>query len=213
MTLSQLTYAHSQNTKNARNANRSPASYEALGDNIYHAILLANKFRLCLTYLLCIETPTRYSIWPCRACPLVSLPSIAPLYILSNPLFICLFWCIVADSQAQTVREIAMDLNLADIQRIAAVRYPFDRANYPALPENKDRARDFARKHVFLHLTKNVGAVARSIESCDHGGKVESISVETIRKLLVNAIQMADVSGISMEDVHASIQKWADGGE
>lgn len=104
-----------------------------------------------------------------------------------------------------------MDFNLRDVQRMAAKRFPFDQEHYPELPADKGKADVFAQRHLHLHLSKNLGEIAAAVEPKDHGGSGAPVSPQVIRKLLVNAIRLADVSGVSMQDLQASLDNWAKG--
>ena len=104
-----------------------------------------------------------------------------------------------------------MSFTLRDVQRMAAERFPFDDEHYPEIPKDKEGAGHYAQRHILLHLIKSLGEVAAAIEPKDHGAKGSHVSPQVIRKLLVNALRLADVSGASMQEIQASLENWAKG--
>src|SRR6185295_4757824 len=105
-------------------------------------------------------------------------------------------------------------MDLKQIQQIAARRFPFTKEYYPNIPQDEKRAQAFAQQHLHLHLNKNMGAIATALEPLGHGvGLLGEIEPATIRKIIVNAIRLADMSNISLAEVEASIQNWASGHE
>lgn len=88
--------------------------------------------------------------------------------------------------------------------------WPWTDANYPgygALPEGRMREL-FRLKHVLLHLTKQVGAVAAAIERAEHRpgdrGPEHAKRVETCGKLIASALKLADASGVDAGE----LEKW-----
>ncbi len=101
-----------------------------------------------------------------------------------------------------------MNFSLRDVQRMAAKRFPFDAEHYPEIPKDGDGANHYAQRHLHIHLSKNLGEVAAAIEPKDHGAEGGHVSPQLIRKLLVNVIRLADVSGVSMQEIEASLDNW-----
>ena len=88
--------------------------------------------------------------------------------------------------------------------------WPWNGANYPgydALPDDRSRAL-FRLKHVLLHFNKQLGAVAVVAERADHRPEApdppQAKRVETCGKLLMLALQLADLSGVRPEE----LEKW-----
>lgn len=106
-----------------------------------------------------------------------------------------------------------MDLTLYSIQSLAAKRFPFNREHYPDIPDDPGKANHYAQKHLLTHLSKNIGEIAAAIEPKDHGRHDTEVGATIIRKLLVNTIRLADVSGVPLESIQASISNWAEGRE
>jgi hypothetical protein len=104
-----------------------------------------------------------------------------------------------------------MNITVRDIQRMAAKRFPFDQEHYPDIPKDKEKADLFARKHLLVHMNKNLGEIAAAIEPGDHGQEGPHITPQVLRKLLVNTIRLADMSGVSMQDIQASLDNWSKG--
>lgn len=105
-----------------------------------------------------------------------------------------------------------MEYKLEEVRAIAADRFTFDRDHYPNLPEG-EQVRLFAQRHLLLHLNKNIGAIAGVVEPGDHGESQGNVSAPVIGKLIVNALRLADVSGVTMEELQASILNWSEGKE
>jgi hypothetical protein len=104
-----------------------------------------------------------------------------------------------------------MGLTICDVQRVAAKRFPFDDSHYPDMPAG-EKGQFFAQKHLHLHLVKNIGEIAAALEPMDHGRENGSrVSPQVIRKLLVNTLRLADMSGITIESVGASLDNWSKG--
>ena len=91
--------------------------------------------------------------------------------------------------------------------------WPWNDANYPGYAAlTSDRTRELFRlKHVLLHYMKQLGPVAAAIERAEHRaddkGPPRDKRVETCGKLLVLALQLADLSGVRTEELETWISK------
>jgi hypothetical protein len=91
--------------------------------------------------------------------------------------------------------------------------WPWNESKYPgydALPD--DRARELFRlKHVVLHFNKQLGAAATAIERAEHRkddkGPPREKRVENCGKLLMLALQLADLAGVRPEELERWISK------
>jgi len=88
---------------------------------------------------------------------------------------------------------------------IAAV-WVCDPERYPALAGMDDaQRRMFLVKHSLLHVSKTVGKVAAVCEDFDHAGVKGAESAAALQdgvvKLFVNALKLAEETGLSAEDL------------
>ncbi len=105
------------------------------------------------------------------------------------------------------------DWTIWNISHVAEVRFRFEAENYPEIPQDVEQIKVFAQKHLLLHLSKNLGEIAGAIEPQDHGKIGSPISPQLVRKLLVNSLRLADVSGVSIYDIEKSLTDWSSGTE
>ena len=96
------------------------------------------------------------------------------------------------------------------IERIAlAARelWRFDPSNYPALNVSDEQSsKEFAIKHVTLHLTKLMGQVAAAIEPMDHGEGLDQNALRLrLSEMIITAIQCADLADISFDAIDGQI--------
>lgn len=88
-------------------------------------------------------------------------------------------------------------------------RWVWDEDNYPSLariaPEDRDA---FRRKHVLMHLMKQVGKLAEADEKRDHTkasvldddeGRREIVKL--LGKTMLNCLQYAEIQGITAEEL------------
>ena len=101
--------------------------------------------------------------------------------------------------------------SLSKIQALSRLAFPFNRERYPGFDRlNPEERRNFALRHVALHVGKAQGALMGVVEALDHGGElnIEALTV-ALRKLLVDTIQTAGIAGISAETLLLAIEDWA----
>ncbi len=108
-------------------------------------------------------------------------------------------------------------MDLVDAIRIVTRSWSFSTEEYQAL-ENLDldeRAiSDFAFRHVVLHLCESSGKLAGFVEDMDHGCAFDvSVIPNRIIKMLINTLRLAELHGMTGEDLAKGIQKWADSKE
>src|SRR5581483_3462828 len=89
--------------------------------------------------------------------------------------------------------------------------WPFDEANYPPLAGATDEQRlTFALAHVMIHQRKALGALATLVDRADHGQPLDIREVEpVVWKMLVNALRLAGLAGLSAERLAELIGDWA----
>lgn len=86
----------------------------------------------------------------------------------------------------------------------------FDATKYPVLAELSEKQKGiFGLRHVTTHFQKNLGALAGVVESMDHGGEFDkAASTQALRKIIVNALQFAHLSGIQPQEIEKDIEEW-----
>ena len=74
-------------------------------------------------------------------------------------------------------------------------RYPFSGDRYPELrAASTEQLKQFARRHLLLHLTKSLGKLATQVEVVDHGGSDDiAVTEEALVKLVLNALRYAQI--------------------
>lgn len=85
----------------------------------------------------------------------------------------------------------------------------FNEKKYPELAgATQEEIFRFAVKHSALHFSKVAGKVAAVSESVDHGGvtDVEELK-KSISKTVVNALRLAEVIGMTGEEIIQRIEK------
>lgn len=101
-------------------------------------------------------------------------------------------------------------MNLQEIQIATEKAWPFDETSYPSLAHlSVVDKQTFALKHVLIHLAKAVGHVARAVEPLDHGEELDKDAMRiALRKVIVDAVQSADVAGITPKELEEEIMRW-----
>lgn len=101
-------------------------------------------------------------------------------------------------------------MNLADIRDATRQAWPFTHRTYPAMSNlNVEERRAFALKHVLVHMVKATGQVSAAIEPIDHGMDLDRDQLlASLRNLIVQAVQCADVAGISEADIEQDLSRW-----
>lgn len=82
-------------------------------------------------------------------------------------------------------------------------RYTFTSEFYPTLEgASEEEQIQFAVNHSALHIMKSVGVIAAEVEAADHGGEMDPEKLKTATtKMLVNVLKLAEVLGISGEQL------------
>mgnify|MGYP001558950578 CR=1 FL=1 len=93
--------------------------------------------------------------------------------------------------------------------QFVAKHHVFDENKYPELKDaTPDEIVRFAIKHSALHFSKAAGKVATVSESVDHGGDIDAEELKkNISKTIVNALRLAEVIGMTGEDIIQRIEK------
>ena len=94
---------------------------------------------------------------------------------------------------------------------IALIRkhFVFDEENYPELLGKSENERlAFALRHVAIHCAKTTGKIATVSEAADHGEAIDAAGLKTdCGKMLINTLRLADLVGLSGNDLEAIIRK------
>lgn len=104
-----------------------------------------------------------------------------------------------------------MTHDLTGLLELVAAAWPFDETNYPPLEGATDEQRlRFALTHVMTHQQKALGALATVVDRADHGQPLDLQAVEpVVWKMLVNALRLAGIVGLSAERLTELIGEWA----
>ncbi len=78
------------------------------------------------------------------------------------------------------------------VREIAQV-WPFDQQHYP----NLQSLGSGAVRHITLHLMKDVGRLATSVERLDHGFQLDPLQDRALRNILVSALRLCGILGTS----------------
>ena len=104
-------------------------------------------------------------------------------------------------------------MDLIDAIRIVSRTWKFTGEEYPDLEntsQDKGFARKFAFRHVVFHLCESSGKLAGIVEDMDHGTAVDvRVIPDRIVKMLINTLRLADLHGMTGEDLAKGLQKWA----
>src|SRR3989338_1574979 len=93
--------------------------------------------------------------------------------------------------------------------------WEFDAKTYPELATLSGEERDrFVLNHVLLHLLKSMGKIATALEAAEHGKPFDQKMVQEVAwKLLVNALQVANISNMTPQQVAEDLAKWIESKE
>jgi hypothetical protein len=103
-------------------------------------------------------------------------------------------------------------VTLSDVSALVKTNWPFDETRYPQLEgATADQILQFAARHVQMHAAQTVGGLAGECEDADHSGAAPSkpILVMAARQLLVHAICLANIVGLSPEELERELIGWA----
>ena len=81
--------------------------------------------------------------------------------------------------------------------------WPFNNDNYPEIPKDKYRRKDFIIKHILLHMVSAMANIAQYPEKGDHGesGGNYSYLHNGAKKQIVNSFRLARELGITGKDL------------
>lgn len=85
------------------------------------------------------------------------------------------------------------------------------------IPEDIDLKTSFAAKHIHMHLSEIISdlvianaEIAKTAEGADHYGVFEGNRLrQSPKRMIVNALKLADTLGISPEELTRQLMKWA----
>lgn len=96
------------------------------------------------------------------------------------------------------------------LSRLVVRHWPFDREEYPHLPQDTHGAWLFALQHIAAHQAKAVGNIYAVLEPMDHGRPYDYEKMKlALRNLLINTLRLAAIAGISVEELERAIWGWA----
>jgi hypothetical protein len=103
-------------------------------------------------------------------------------------------------------------MDLSELSVLVKTNKPFDATNYPKLAgADADTILSFAASHIQKHVVQTVGSLAVECEESDHSGKPPSKPALLIaaRRLMVHAICLANVAGLTPEELEEALVGWA----
>jgi hypothetical protein len=102
-------------------------------------------------------------------------------------------------------------MDLKQISTFAREAWTFEEKEYPLLARltlQADR-QAFIMRHVLSHIIKTVGQMASTFESLDHGKDLNRDQLcAALRQLILEAVQCADVVGITPTELEHEIRRW-----
>lgn len=102
------------------------------------------------------------------------------------------------------------------IVRIAK-RWPFNKENYPRIPDTEEGRREFAIGHIQKHLAHESGKLARILEQGEHSFQfdrhlnnpaIREDLLSVVRDLLIGTLRLSEVLGISPEEIDKALEKY-----
>lgn len=105
------------------------------------------------------------------------------------------------------------NLKIFASRRNVLERWPFDGLDDPEMEERLvHERRVFALRHILMHQAKALGKLLEAVEPCDHGAQCDEEKLRlTVRNFFINTLRMAEVSGMTADDLVESIRRWAGG--
>lgn len=103
-------------------------------------------------------------------------------------------------------------MTIQELQQFIEKSWKFDDENYPLLKGLiGDQRLNFMRRHLMMHLQKEVGDLVRIVEPLDHGKPLPADYQERIGKILrdlqVITLRINALEGRGKEDLVESIQE------
>jgi hypothetical protein len=101
-------------------------------------------------------------------------------------------------------------LELRGLMEYIGSRYIFAPEHYSALAGmSSEQGKAFAVGHSTFHMCKSIGKIAAECERFDHGGNLDdAVLKEGVIKMLINVLKLAEVMGISPDDLGSSIPNY-----
>lgn len=102
-----------------------------------------------------------------------------------------------------------MNKDLDTLIAYIAEHFTFDEETYPELRGASEEERlAFAIRHSALHMSKTAGKIAAVSEDVDHGRELDMESLrENTMKSLINTLRLAELVGMSGNDLVQAIEK------
>jgi len=106
-------------------------------------------------------------------------------------------------------------MNFREVLDLVKEAWPFSVSEYQAMPgcHHADQMAEvaFAINHVNLHVLKSCAAIGAEVERADHIG---TSSFDDARlpalKQVVNSLRMAELVGVTAEELEQYIKEWAE---
>ena len=105
-----------------------------------------------------------------------------------------------------------MELMIGEMMEALERVWPLDADNYRRLDEVSVSSRtDFLRDHILKHLSKVMGDLADRCEKRDHlptipWGELTPHAAPIVTKLIMNALQLARIEGMTAEEVVVALR-------
>ena len=105
-------------------------------------------------------------------------------------------------------------MELQELVTTVVKLWPFDAVVYPDLSKLDTPAGrlNFTLKHLLTHLQGEIGELAKLCERSDHTGCIEVTPAAVLplaRNLLVDALRLVDLVGLSGQDLVRALESWA----
>ena len=100
-------------------------------------------------------------------------------------------------------------MDIRKLMELVAVSWKFGKKNYPRIPVESTEVRtEFALKHIHLHMSFEVGELAKILEAGDHASGL-FISIEQgrhiARNFILNGLKLAEILGVTHEEIVAEL--------
>lgn len=101
---------------------------------------------------------------------------------------------------------------LEELMEYISVQWKFTPKNYPILEKlSKIEREDFALGHIVKHMQKSLGKIASYSEAIDHNDEPSAgdFPKGATVKMIVNALRLATILGISADDIIETIREFS----
>lgn len=94
-------------------------------------------------------------------------------------------------------------MTLQDLMDLVTREWPFNEENYPLLKGCSDEEKkQFAIRHILIHMVKAHGQLAESVEPWDHGRNERNLGLcRAVGKLFKEILRLAEIAGITADQL------------